>query len=68
MEQSLDESCDEETAQQLTDKVRKEIFDDVVERYFKMGAGQFLRDFQRDYQIKRTEAHRKRVAEKNKER
>ena len=62
----LDESCDEETTQQLTEKVRKDIFDDVVERYFKTGAGQFLHDFRRDYQIKRTEVHRKRVIEKAK--
>ena len=62
----LSVSCDEDTAQTLTADLRKDIFDDVVERYFKMGAGQFLRDFRRENQIQRTEAHRKRVAEKAK--
>ena len=62
----LSVSCDEDTTQALTADLRKDIFDNVVERYFKMGAGQFLRDFRRDNQIQRTEAHRKRVADKAK--
>lgn len=62
----LSVSCDEDTTQALTVDLRKDIFDNVVERYFKMGAGQFLRDFRRDNQIQRTEAHRKRVADKAK--
>ena len=62
----LSVSCDEDTTQALTADLRKDIYDDVVERYFKMGADQFLRDFRRDNQIQRTEAHRKRVAEKAK--
>ena len=63
---SISALCDEDTTQALTADLRKDIFHDVVERYFKMGAGQFLRDFRRDNQIQRTEAHRKRVAEKAK--
>jgi len=62
----LSVSCDEDTTLALTPDLRKDLFDDVVERYFKMGAGQFLRDFRRDNQIRRTEAHRKRMAEKAK--
>jgi hypothetical protein len=29
-----------------------------------MGAGQYIRDFRRDYNVDKTEAHRKRVQEK----
>ena len=36
-----------------------EIYKDVISRYLKMGAGQFLRDFRRDYHIKKSLAHRK---------
>ena len=36
-----------------------DIYKDVVTRYLKMGAGQFLRDFRRDYHIKKSLAHRK---------
>ena len=38
-----------------------EIFEEVVTRYLMMGAGQFLRDFRRDYHIKKSLAHRKTV-------
>ena len=37
----------------------KEIFKEVITRYFRMGAGQFLRDFRRDYHLKKSLAHRK---------
>ena len=37
----------------------KEIFKEVITRYFRMGAGQFLRDFRRDYHLKMSLAHRK---------
>ncbi|XP_028412433.1 uncharacterized protein LOC114543612 [Dendronephthya gigantea] len=40
------------------------IYKDVSERYIKMGAGQFLRDLRRDFQIKKTMAHRKAVLER----
>ena len=43
-----------------------EMYQEVVERYFKMGAGQFLRDFRWDFQIKKSLAHRKEVMEKKK--
>ena len=36
-----------------------EIYSDVITRYLKMGAGQFLRDFRRDYHLKKSLAHRK---------
>jgi hypothetical protein len=36
-----------------------EIYCDVITRYLKMGAGQFLRDFRRDYHLKKSLAHRK---------
>jgi len=60
----LSVSCNENTTLALTPDLRNDIFDDVVERYFRMGAGQFLCDFRRDNQIRCTEAHRKRMAEK----
>lgn len=37
------------------------IFKEVVERYLKLGCGQFLRDFRRDFHLKKTLAHRKAV-------
>ena len=36
-----------------------EIYCDAITRYLKMGAGQFLRDFRRDYHLKKSLAHRK---------
>ena len=36
-----------------------DIYKDVVTLYLKMGTGQFLRDFRRDYHIKKSLAHRK---------
>ena len=38
-----------------------QIFQEVVVRYMKMGCGQFLRDFRRDFRLKKTLAHRKAV-------
>ena len=38
-----------------------QIFEEVVVRYMKMGCGQFLRDFRRDFRLKKTLAHRKAV-------
>ena len=61
---SLGVSCDEDTTQTLTADLKKAILDDVVDIYFKMGAGQFLGDFRCDNQIQWAEAHGKRVAEK----
>lgn len=46
-----------------------EIYCEVITRYLKMGAGQFLRDFRRDYHLKKSLAHRKSLmAKKVKER
>jgi hypothetical protein len=36
-----------------------EIYNDVITRYLKMGAGQFLQDFRRDYHLKKSLALRK---------
>ena len=40
------------------------MYDEIVGRYMKMGAGQFLRDFRRDYHIKKSLAHRKAVRQR----
>ena len=37
-----------------------------VTRYVKMGIGEFTSDFRGDYQLHKTEAHHKKVAERNK--
>lgn len=42
------------------------LFKEVIIRYVKMGVGEFLREFRRDFQLQKTEAHRKRVVEKKK--
>ena len=42
------------------------LFNDVVTRYVKMGVGEFLREFRRDFKLQKTEAHRKKVVEKKK--
>ncbi len=46
------------------DKELELLFHRIVEKYYNMGCGQYLRDFQRDYNIQKTEAHRKRVIER----
>ena len=48
------------------DSLVVKLFKDVVTRYVKMGVGEFMRDFRRDFQLHKTEAHRKKVAEKKK--
>ena len=40
------------------------ILGSIVDKFFKMGAGQYIRDFRRDHHIMKTEAHRKRVQER----
>ena len=35
------------------------IFEEVIRRYLRLGSGQFLKGFQRDYNLKKTLAHRK---------
>ena len=42
----------------------KDLFCQAVDKYFHMGCGQFLRDFKRDHNVKKTEAHHKRVVER----
>ena len=37
------------------------IFEEVIRRYLRLGSGQFLKDFRRDYNLKKTLAHRKAV-------
>ena len=41
-----------------------EIYEEIVVRYMRMGAGQFLRDFRRAYHIKKSLAHRKAVLQR----
>lgn len=44
------------------------IFEEVIKRYMRLGSGQFLKDFRREYNLKKTLAHRKAVlARKEKE-
>lgn len=43
------------------------LFNDVVTRYVKMGVGEFLREFRRDFRLQKTEAHQKKVVEKKKD-
>ena len=37
------------------------LYAEIAIRYFKMGAGQFLRDFRRDFLLKKAMAHRKAI-------
>ena len=41
-----------------------ELHREIVIRYLRMGAGQFLRDFRKDYHLQKTLAHRKSVMQK----
>ena len=41
-----------------------EIYKEVVVRYLRMGAGQFLCDFRKEYKLQKTLAHRKSVLQK----
>ena len=41
-----------------------QLFKTVVTRYLKMGIGEFLREYRRDFKLQKTEAHRKKVVEK----
>lgn len=43
-----------------------QLFNEVITRYVKMGVGEFLREFRRDFKLQKTEAHRKKVVEKKK--
>ena len=43
-----------------------QLFTAVVTRYIKMGVGEYLREFRREFHLQKTEAHRKKVAEKKK--
>lgn len=47
-------------------EMAEELFDETIDRYMNMGAGQFLKDFQREKKIKKNEAHRKKEMEKAK--
>lgn len=61
--QRENENCDESLCD--ADLIAQ-LYDDVITRYVKMGVGEFLRDFRRDYKLQKTEAHRKKVVEKKK--
>ncbi|XP_070548348.1 uncharacterized protein [Ptychodera flava] len=43
----------------------KTLYARVVSRYVNVCAGQFLKDYRRDSQLKKTQAHRKKIASKN---
>ena len=43
------------------------IYEDVIECYMNMVGAQFLRNFQRDAQLQKTEAHKRKVTTKIKE-
>ena len=43
-----------------------EIYDEVITRHMKMGAGQLLRDFRKDYHVRKSLAHRKAVTQRKK--
>lgn len=49
------------------DNLVVKLFKDVVTRYVKMGVGEFMRDFRKDFQLHKTEAHHKKVAERKKD-
>ena len=63
--------CDEQLKEDLTENdVPKVVhfnecvnilFKRVTQKYFKMGAGQYLQDFRRNFEWKKSEAHRKKV-------
>ena len=42
-----------------------ELYKLATQKYFKMGAGQYLRDFRRDFEWKKSEAHREKVLMKS---
>ena len=52
--------------QEEVDCFVSQLFENVVTRYVKMGVTEFLRQFRRDSKLQKTEAHRKKVAEKKK--
>ena len=54
-----------EEARQV-DRLILQLYDDVVTRYLKMAIGEFLHDFRRDFNVKKTEALRKKVVERQK--
>lgn len=39
------------------------LYDKVIDKYFQMGAGQYIRDFKRDYNVTKSQAHRKSARE-----
>ena len=53
-------------SEEEADRLVLQLFKDVVTRYVKMGVAEFLRQFRRDSKLQKTEAHRKKVVEKQK--
>ena len=45
-------------------KLIEEIFKEIVKRYIRMGAGQFIKDFRRAFKIKKGAAHRHAVTQR----
>ena len=52
---------DNSTKVLLFDKCCKLLFGELIERYLKMAVGEFLRDFRRDVEWKKAEAHRRKL-------
>ena len=52
---------DNSTKVLLFDKCCELLFGELIERYLKMAVGEFLRDFRRDVEWKKAEAHRRKV-------
>ena len=57
----LDITQNDENKDLAFDKYVSDLYILGTEKYFKMGAGQYLRNFRRDFQWKKKEAHRKKV-------
>ena len=54
------------TTENVVQKLIEELFKQIIMRYVKMGVGEFLREFRRDFEVRKTEAHRKKIVEKQK--
>ncbi|CAB4037140.1 Hypothetical predicted protein [Paramuricea clavata] len=50
--------------EESTEVLVLELYHDIMLRYLRMGVGQFLRDFRKDYKLKKSLAHRKAVLQK----
>ncbi|XP_070552460.1 uncharacterized protein [Ptychodera flava] len=49
----------------ISHDIAMKMYSQIVSRYINMGAGQFLKDYRREVQLKKTQAHRKKIATKD---